>query len=387
MTKIRILINSFSLALMICSRALTQLLDFPRSSVYVAIIAFFAIFLNSIKSFINYKKSIILLYVFLFFVLTILFCGTRSVTIEYLLYFIVFGLTSFLMPYCFDFKMVMRFIVLLGVVLLWPYLNIDYAYLDSNSGGMYENVASIFMDISYKILVFVITGMIVAIEDDNIILKIVASIIALAYMAISFMYGARGALLSVTIFMFIFWLIHADNKEKIRKRVLFGFIVILLTILLFPVLIKGLYSFLDGHGIEARSVERVYDAVMNNASMSEGRAILAKKARMGIMDSIVWGNGIGSFDNFSGIYPHNIILQLLYEGGLLLAVPILGIFVKGIITMISAKYNFRYKSFLLMLFCSGVIELFLSSHLWMSLFFWLFLGQSILHKKFKYNLQ
>ena len=50
--------------------------------------------------------------------------------------------------------------------------------------------------------------------------------------------------------------------------------------------------------------------------------------------------------------------------------------------MLSLKYDREYRFFLLMLFSSGVVELFLSSHLWMSLFFWLFIGLSLTRKKF-----
>ena len=120
----------------------------------------------------------------------------------------------------------------------------------------------------------------------------------------------------------------------------------------------------------------------NNESMSEGRDILYKKAAVGIVDSPIWGHGIGSFDNYSGAYPHNIFLQLMYEGGIILTIPLLILLIKGFMSLFSFKYQQPYRNFLLLLFCSGVIELFLSSFLWMSICLWLFYGQVLLSNKY-----
>lgn len=375
-------INCLCVALMICSRAMTHLLYFPRSSVYVMLLALAVVLMNSARNFFNKNKIIFSLYVVFFFLATFVLCGENSTTIEYFLYFIVFGLSLFLMPYCFDFRWTLRFVLLIGIILLWSYLHIDYVAINTNIGGEYENVSAILMDISYKTLVFVITGLIAAVLEEKWYMKVLALAVALPYMIISFMYGARGALLSVTVFVLLLWLIRAKSQKVFRKRIALSIVACILVWGMFPVLISLFFSILEAYGFEARSVERLYDAVISNSSMSLGRELLAKKAFAGIIDSPIWGNGIGSFDNFSGVYPHNMILQLLYEGGILLAFPLLFLLGKGFMTMLDMKYDSYFRFFLLMLFCSGIIELFLSSHLWMSLFYWLFLGLSLLRKKF-----
>lgn len=378
-------VNSISLALMICSRAMTQLLNFPKSSILVFFLGFLIIFIKNASAFFNMKKILICLYVGIFFAFTVLLCGKNSTTIEYLLYFVVFGVLSFLMPYCFNFRMVLRSILVCGFILLWSYINIDFVAIASNLGGQYENPAAILMDISYKTLVFVISALILAVTEEKWYFKVLALMVFFPYMVISFAYGARGALLSVAIFVILFWLLRSKNKKVMHRRLLFAGIMCLLVFVFFPLIIESMFSFLDSRGISARSVERLYNAVTSDSSMSEGRSLLTKQALSGIINSPIWGHGIGSFDNFSGVYPHNIILQLLYEGGLLLLVPVFILLVRGFRTMLDINFSSDYRLFLLMLFCSGIIELFLSSHLWMSLFLWLFLGLGMLRNRFFYG--
>lgn len=375
-------IKSFCLALMICSRSLTQLLDFPRSSIYIVLLGFMAIFITSLKQIYNSKKLILISFIGICFALSLWVSGMNKVTVEYLLYFICFGVTSLIIPVIKDFKLVIQFILLIGLLLVWSYTHIDYTEIVTNLGGMNDNVGAVLMDISYKTLVFVISGIMLLVIGDNYFIKIGAALIALIYLVISFIYGARGALLSVCVFLFVFWIIRSHNVCERNKRMWLSALILLFAIVFFSPIIEYTYTFLESHDIEARSIERIYYKIADNESMSVGRDLIYKRAIAGIAGSPILGSGIGSFDNYSGGYPHNVILQLLYEGGILLAIPLIFLLFKGFFLVFSFKYDPLYRNFLLLLFCSGVIELFLSSHLWMSLFFWLFIGQTLLCKKY-----
>ena len=371
-------IKTFGLALMICSRSLTQLLDFPRSSLYVVLIGFVLAIFTSLKELFNKKKIALILFIGIFFLISLPVSGMNKTTVEYFLYFICFGFTSLLAPTIKDFNYVVRFILLIGIVLVWSYVNIDYAAIIENVGGVNENVAGVFMDISYKTLVFVLSGILLAITDSKLAVKIISVATAIVYAIIAFVYGARGALLSIGVFLFIFWIIRACNIRERKKRIITSSIILLVIAILFTPLITITYEFLDNRGIEARSIERIYEKMSNDESMSEGRDIIYKKAAVGIIDSPIWGHGIGSFDNYSGTYPHNIILQLLYEGGIILTIPLLILLIKGFLMIFSFRFQQSFRFFLLLIFCSGVIELFLSSFLWMSICLWFFYGQVLL---------
>lgn len=375
-------IKAFGLALMICSRSLTQLLDFPRSSLYVIVLGFVLAIITSLKELFNRKKIALIFYIGIFFLISLVVSGMNKTTVEYFLYFICFGITSLLVPTIKNFKYLVRFIILIGIILVWSYVNIDYAAIIENVGGVNENVSGVFMDISYKTLVFVISGILLAITDDNLVVRIVSLATAVVYATIAFVYGARGALLSIGLFLLIFWIIQSNTILERKKRINTSAVILLAFVVLFTTIITITYEFLDSRGIEARSIERIYEKLSNNESMSQGRDILYKEAVSGIVDSPIWGHGIGSFHNYSGTYPHNLILQLLYEGGLILTIPLLIILIKGFLILFSFKYIQSYRYFLLLLFCSGVIELFLSSFLWMSICLWFFYGQVLLNKRY-----
>lgn len=375
-------IRAFGLSLMICSRAMTQLLDFPKSSLYVMVLGFLLVLVTSIKQVFNSKKMRLISFVAFAFIVSLLVSGMNDTTLEYFLYFICFGATSLLVPKISNLRGVMRIITMIGVILIWSYITIDYEAILRNQGGLIENVAAVLMDISYKTLVFVITGFLLAVSDDKWLVRILSGITALLYLLIAFTYGARGALLSVVVFVLLFWIIRSNTKAIMNKRIVISIAGVLIAFLLFAPIVEVTFHFLESHNIEARAIERVYDKVSDNESMSASRGILYKKALSGFVDSPIWGHGIGSFDNYSGVYPHNIILQLMYEGGIILTVPLLVLLIKGFMMIFSFGYQLSYRKFLLLLFCSGIVELFLSSHLWMSICLWLFYGQVLLSRKY-----
>ena len=375
-------IKAIGLALMICSRSLTYLLDFQRSSLYLMLLGFTLILFLSGKEIYNSKKIGLIFFVSICFIISLIASGMNTTTIEYCLYFICFGITSLLVPVIKDIKKVVRSILAIGIISIWSYTSIDYAEILENVGGINENVAGIFMDISYKTLVFVLSGVMLVVIDENRIIKIAAALTAAIYTIIAFVYGARGALLSIAVFLFCFWIIQAKNMQVRNKRAMTSVGILLLVVVLFMPIIGFIYEFLESQGIEARAVERIYHYMYSNESMSAGRDILYIKAANGIADSPIWGHGIGSFDNYSGVYPHNIILQLLYEGGLILAIPLLFLLVKGILLIFSFRHDQLYRNFLLLIFCAGVFELFLSSYLWMSICLWFFYGQTLLSEKY-----
>lgn len=349
------------------------------------LLGFLVVFFTRFKQIYNVKKVRLILFLGFIFLMSLLVSSMNGVTIEYILYFACFGITTMLVPVIKNFRMVMRCILFIGVLLIWPYVKIDYAEILRNVGGLNENVAAILMDISYKTLVFVITGIVLAVTDESKTIKIVAIVTAIVFAIIAFVYGARGALLSIAAFLLVFWIIKSKDKASMNKRTIYSVIIIIFLVLLFVPVIMFSYDYLEAKGIEARSLERIYYSISGNESLSEGREFLYSKAKNGIADSPFWGHGIGSFDNYSGVYPHNIILQLLYEGGIILAFPLLYILCRGFISLFSFRYDQSYRFFMLLLFCSGIIELFLSSHLWMSIFFWLFIGQTLIRKKYIKN--
>ena len=98
----------------------------------------------------------------------------------------------------------------------------------------------------------------------------------------------------------------------------------------------------------------------------------------GFLRSPIIGNGVGSFTDNYGVYGftyiHNILLQILYELGLLFGLPIIIIVLTPLKTIVFDLYTKKDLSLLIVLFASSVPMLMLSSELWINRQLWLMLG-------------
>src|SRR5690606_8838226 len=121
----------------------------------------------------------------------------------------------------------------------------------------------------------------------------------------------------------------------------------------------------------------------NQEDISNGRGKLLNYAFSDISDNLFLGNGIAVFDEKYGNYPHNFIVQILYEGGILYLIPMSIIILKFFKIIVSNQYSKDYKIFLIYLFTAGIIELLFSNVYWRSVFFWLFIGMLLNNKREK----
>ena len=92
----------------------------------------------------------------------------------------------------------------------------------------------------------------------------------------------------------------------------------------------------------------------SNGDIMNGRTDIYRLAWEGFCDSPILGNGIGVFsDRFGGQnmpFIHNIVLQLLYELGILLPIPIFMIMINGLCRILLSHENDEKKFFFLILF-------------------------------------
>ena len=150
-------------------------------------------------------------------------------------------------------------------------------------------------------------------------------------------------------------------------------------------LIEYLFNLLDARGISSRSIERMYYAELGGGDVSAGRFKIYNMAFNEFLQSPIWGNGIGSFDSYKGTFPHNILLQLMVEGGLLFLIPFTIILIKGFIYIFEKGRSSVSGVFMLFVFCAGMIRLFFSFYLWGSHFCWLFVLMVLNIKSFNKN--
>lgn len=249
-------------------------------------------------------------------------------------------------------------------------------FLKSNSSRIYDAVT---MSMSYDILPIVTVGIIhmlffgknsTAVEK---ILYIISIVFALSFVRMSY----RGALLAlvVTVTMALYFRKRESRSQKQLKLLIIGVIVILL-ILNFSSVLVLVKSILDKFNIRIAFIDKtIY--LLQYDTIAHGRLETYLLAIKGFLRSPVWGNGMATFTYYTGItFPHNFILQALFDGGLLLSVPLFFIYVLSFRRLFQyAKEEERSRfAYVLMLGSISVTRALLSAESWRIVLFWLFIG-------------
>lgn len=342
--------------------------------------------------FLGFKKFklniyvISLIYIILFnFLLTILFYGSESYAVNYLIEFIAFGLIIFLItliPY--DYSRVIYFVMVIGnLVILNPIGFVDFITLEDISDRVN-------MGASYAMLPTIVATIIYLFSNINKAHKKIRWINLISYLSNGYLFlillieGTRGAVLSIL--MLFFLIIYIRMKSKVVKGVAFispilwalylGTIYII--ILKIDAILLWINNRLLNMGIEIATITKTAYMFENRgfAGVLNGRDIVYEKALDLFKQSPLIGNGIGSYaDLNNGTYPHNLFLQLLVEGGLLFVIPFIAVVIMSL-TILIKSWNIntevnQYKYFILFLFIVCMPKLMLSSYLWREPSFWL----------------
>ncbi len=187
-------------------------------------------------------------------------------------------------------------------------------------------------------------------------------------------FASRGAVLSVLVF------IALAIYVVMRKRRTLLFETILLVVLVyissnFIDIIVSLDNLLEGHNIQVYSLKKIIYFSEVDQTLDNGRNVLTQIGMRYFCESPLIGNGIGYFESMgNGDYVHNVVVQLLLEGGLLITIPffiLLFMFGKMIYDKGESQETLLYVT---MLFCVGVILLFFSETFWRIPHFWYFIG-------------
>ena len=151
--------------------------------------------------------------------------------------------------------------------------------------------------------------------------------------------------------------------------------IILINII--PIL-TAINDFLNSYNISFKIVEKNL-RLLKADDVLNGRENLYPIAMQGINKSFILGNGIGSFNLRYNTYPHNFILQIMYEGGIIFLLPIIIPVIYGVYAIVAKKSISRnMRIFIIFLFCASIVRLLISYEFWKEMFFWLYLSVSVL---------
>lgn len=369
-------INEFMFSIIIIANPLAWIINIPNGLAYIVLLSFFVIFLYNINSFfkgLNPRILFLIIWIYLFFFISSLKSNFNPQTIDYLIIFTVLGVIPLLISTIqVDKNKIIKYVTYFGLLFIPFAINFDINNYDTS---LYDNFGGYIMGVSYGLLRFIVAASIMIIMFPVTIkykIFLIVEIIGLNVFMLT--YGTRGAILSIFLLLYLLFVI---KKTKVKSDNFLAYsIVILIIFTVISYVFITFYYLNNSDNLSFRFIDKII-RLSEEGDISNGRTNIIEIAVSKIIDSPIFGNAIGSFDNYSGVYPHNLFVQFLYEGGVLLTVPLLIVIIKAIKIIITNKYSYENKLFIIFLFFSSVIELMFSSYPWISQIFWLLIGTTI----------
>lgn len=202
-------------------------------------------------------------------------------------------------------------------------------------------------------------------------------------MLIKFVLNAnRGGLISLAVLVILLNFKAKDkSNNKLKNKYLLGTLLIILFVILIVFIEQitlYLYDTLASYGVEVSAIKKMYRLIEAD-NVSNNREELYNFAWNGFLSSPVFGNGIGGFSVNHGGWAHNLILQLLYEGGVILTALILVPLIKSSVFILkSTIVTVEEYSMYIVLFSTSIPRLLFSTELWNTQAFWMLFALCIL---------
>lgn len=306
------------------------------------------------------------------YVATSVLIGPPSVSFAF---FGVFTLAAFLIP---GFVRIDVRTVLLSLIITSS-VGIFYVNQIIISSIMEEGTLS--MGICYSMLVPVIANLVYIryfFMQEKKLMKIALlpiTAINIFYLVQMTMFGSRGPVLCALLLIASLFLIFVeDSTIRIRKgRVLIIAVCVVIVALSFTQILQVISNYLAQFDISLNVIDK-FLRLDNAGDMTNGRDDIDKVAWEGIWNSPIIGHGTSQFDKYTGLgYPHNFILQMLYDGGIVLASIV---FIPIARSLLQKKRLISEEEFILLLclFFASVPGALFSGDLWNSIVLWMFFG-------------
>lgn len=307
------------------------------------------------------------------YIATSVFISSPSVSFAF---FGVFTLAAFLIPG------LIRIDVRLFLLATMISSSMGVFYVDQIifNSIMEEGVLS--MGLCYSMLVPVIANLVYIryfYNEENKWMKIIMlpiTAINIFYLVQMTMFGSRGPVLCVLLLIASFFILKITEDSTIRVRKGRVFIIIgcaAVGALFFTLILQSISNYFSQFDISMNFVDK-FLRMDDAGDMSNGRNAIDKIAWDGIWQSPILGHGTSQFERNTGIvYPHNFILQILYDGGIVLASIVFIPITRSLLKKIKAIKKEEYI-LLLCLFFSSVPGALFSGDLWNSIVLWMFFG-------------
>lgn len=319
-------------------------------------------------------QMLVLFVAILWYVFSFLFLGPPSVGIPF---FGVFVVASFLIPSVVQID-VRTLLLAMLVMPFWGILYIDRVFFDDIIVYGY-----ISMGLSYALLVPVMANLIYLLffyDKNQTWLKkaflIFFSACNIYYLIMMMTYGSRGPFLCIFSMILFYFVIKYKEGWGIviyKQRMFILCVGLVLVSLFFESILVYFSELLKGYDISLNIIDK-FLRKGEEGDMTNGREPLVNMAWNGFLNAPLIGHGTAQFErNTGGIYPHNFLLQILYDGGitlfLLILIPLGRAFMEKIKKITKDEFVILF-----MFFFFSVPGALFSGDLWQAYRIWLFFG-------------
>lgn len=363
-------INSIGLAIFLCANPLSWIYSVNNIIVFISLFSLILLLINnSIYIFYN-KKIWIIFFILLLFLTSYTFSNNLDVETFrlYFLSFITFGITGLLYSSCkIDYNIFFISVFVIAIITLPSLMNVDQRDFATKSDG-----PGYWMGISYGSLRLFLACIPVWFILKNRWFKYPLIIpVLITYLLFYFNLGTRGAVLAILIFLISY--IFITSKMLSNRLVVFLLLIVGVVYVYFIDIILFLQQSLLQVDYTISALDKIIRLSNNANDISNGRTLIWNTALEDIHSNPL-GYGISAFEHKIGRYPHNFLIQILHEGGLVYLLLILYVFNLFYKKLISKDWIQIDKIFLIYLLTAGIVELIFSSVYWRSMFFWYFIG-------------
>ncbi|MBB6698254.1 O-antigen ligase family protein [Clostridium algidicarnis] len=244
-------------------------------------------------------------------------------------------------------------------------------YVLSNTGYTESGVVKYFMPASYQLLLCACLHMNELFRNKKRRNKIICIALVVVEATLIFLYGSRGPLLCLAVFLIIKVMVEVWHNKGARRWALIGTITVILFIVNYNSIINSVNNLLIQKGITSRTFSQLLSKSIMDDS---GRSIFMNGAIELIKKNFLIGTGASSdVKLLGGQYVHNIFLELGVNFGIILGGAIsLWIVVKHIQALFLERG--LKKDLAIILTACGFIMLMVSGTYLQSIYLFMFMG-------------
>ncbi len=196
-------------------------------------------------------------------------------------------------------------------------------------------------------------------------------------------FGSRGPILAIALLIVCMSIFDYDTKGRIKGNSVWAFFLIIITIVVvmnYVFILGWIQKFFSAYDISFEFIDKII-RLSQKGNVSNGRMYLYELSLKGFIRAPIIGHGISTFARYTNqVYPHNAILQLMFDGGIVLTSIVMGITISRSIKNLK-NTDLNGFVFYLFLFFISVPTSMVTGDLFRNYSFWFFVFMTV-NKRF-----